>query len=117
MKGDTTINNKLYHKIYNGNGYSGAIRQDITTKSVYFHGYYQSSFANDTLLYTFGLHVGDTVPIKFASAVYPEKIISIDSILINGNYRKRFNTNGSINNNAWIEGVGSTHFLFMPFDY
>ncbi|MGZ3904785.1 MAG: T9SS type A sorting domain-containing protein [Bacteroidia bacterium] len=113
LGGDTTFNNIAYHKIFCNGGYFGAIREDTLQKSIYYHGNYNFHFANDTLLYQFGLNAGDSIPIKFPIPK-TNQIISIDSVSIAGRYRKRYNMDPP---DKWIEGIGSTKFLFFPFDY
>ncbi len=79
------------------------IRQDIPNKKVY--GVYNGSL-NDTLLYDFNLNIGDTFsarPLTYCND--PSIVNSVDSILINGTYRKRINFNSSV---SFIEGIGST---------
>ncbi len=124
MKGDTIISGITYHKIYKqgmwsyGNfdstaiaygstvyytsclppvyssAYFGAIRNDTLHKKVF---YYQMSASSETLLYDFSLAVGDT------SIVQAGVVTSIDSVLVNGNYRKRFNYSGL----STVEGIGN----------
>jgi hypothetical protein len=118
IKGDTVFNNIAYNKIYKDGNYSCAIRQDTATRSVYFHGNYSGSLANDTLLYRFDYKQGDTAQIVF-HAGRPKKILGVDSALVGNSYRKRFQTKDIQNYtiDEWIEGIGSDHFLFLPFDY
>ncbi len=119
---DTTINSNLYHKIQvpkvllvaNGscgtNGiqsgyYAGALRQDTLNKKVYF---IQVGSNTEELLYDFALHVGDTAKgytERYCSSM-PDIVSSIDSMLIDGTYRKRWNMNGQ-GWLYWVEGIGS----------
>ncbi len=128
LDGDTTINSQTYHKLsipfvsfYTSGsctqvhfpGYKGAIRQDVPNKKVY---YVTPSSSTEELLYDFNMGIGDTVQGYLAS--YPgmyDTVISIDSVLVGNDYRKRW----YINN--WyeiylIEGIGSTYGLleFSP---
>ncbi len=117
ISGDTIIGIYSYHKLYR-NGYNsssmcpqpgyyyygiyaGAFRQDNANKKIYL-------FENgtDTLAYNFNLNVGDTLPWTCLSIGYNNYIQSIDSVLIESQYHKRF----WLNNNyaALIEGVGSS---------
>jgi len=120
FKGDTTINNLKYKKLYsNGiyfklqygnsycdttithftNKYITAIREDSNKVFVYGHG----------LLYDFNLSVGDSLP---AFGPTTQFIDSIDNILINGVQHKRFFSKG----NWIIEGIGSSFGLLEPFN-
>lgn len=130
INGDTLIEGKIYHKIYQ-TGYTrsyilyqsfyseyediyvGAIREDSLRK-VY---YYVDSLYNEQLLYDFNLNIGDTLPIMVGTR---ERIINnnttytvtgIDSILVQGNFHKRFQINYPNQTFYIIEGVGSTYGL------
>lgn len=108
--GDTIINTFAFHKIYetnldcvdttittNNSSLIGAIRED-GFKSIYYYPFNTGVFcqANNTYkLYDFSKQaIGDTI--KFGTAFsdcYPYQYLTInivDSILINGNYRKRW---------------------------
>lgn len=104
--GDTLVNGHLHHKLYQVGGiysssiicygtpanvisYYGAIWQD-TMKHVYlFTG---QAGSKDTLLYDFNLQVGDTLKQYNCSPTYyvPCYVSNIDSINIDGIYRKQF---------------------------
>lgn len=77
----------------------------------------------DILLYDFSLNVGDTVCTDasfYGGYMGPylqcRVLDSIDSININGEYRKRFFLNGGMQGNVWIEGIGAIdgEGLFAP---
>ena len=130
VKGDTTISNENYTKLYLVNGtninnltFLGGFREDSTKKlyyrgNIFFDSYVCDSMINDTteiLLYDFGLNIGDSVKnLNFDCA--KELIYDIDSVEYAGKLRKRFTIQryGTINDNYWIEGVGSTKGLFYP---
>ncbi len=121
IDGDTLISSTTYQKIfrtgYTNNsfcyfgpfGYSGCIRED-GNKHIYLR---LPSSNSDTLLYDFSLNVGDTVQSFLNYCTVPITVISIDSILIQSSYRKRFNLDGGCQANSvsLIEGIGSTHGL------
>lgn len=110
--GDTVINDKEYHKLYQTmrniycsriieeKYYAGALREDTVLKRVYSIGFAQNE---EHLLYDFELNIGDTL------AGFPELIITaIDTIV----------TNDGISIRRWhfpiyyyagvvIEGIGS----------
>jgi hypothetical protein len=65
LDGDTVIGPRAYHKLYKDQQCLGGIRNDVSTKSVYFSGIYNSNTIADTLLYRFGMNVGDTVPVTY----------------------------------------------------
>ncbi len=81
--------------------------------------YCASEFPSDTteyLLYTFNsLEPGMILPIN--SEVVEIEVLEIDSLLLNGIYRKRYKVEqGSLfGPDYWIEGIGSTKDLFAPF--
>jgi len=125
IAGDTIVNTMTYHQVKyfgwhgssNGIGecdfwnydetqiYLGAFREDTAQRKVYF---LLPSYSTDTLLYDFSLNVGDTLPLGINNGGSPVMTInSIDSILINGNYRKRFEI-ANTSNVSIIEGIGST---------
>jgi len=133
FNGDTTIGSHVYHKLAksgygystlcgpNGNGYYyynyiAAIRQDTLQKKVWI---YNDGTHSDTILYDFNLQIGDTLDqSKVYWAVYGggqgHVIVSIDSILISGQYRKRYNYSACqfyLPDSSIIEGVGSTSGL------
>jgi len=128
--GDTIISNNTYHKIYDyerisGNnclgydtssgflGYEGAIRQDTSGKKLYYIKAYDTS---EVLQYSLNLSIGDTLTGNIAGA---NRVLSIDSIFIRCNYRKRFlltplYQNHPLDTNyAIIEGIGSTQGPFI----
>jgi hypothetical protein len=126
INGDTTINSQQYHKLNipfvqsncpNGpirdSGYAGCIRQDTALRKIYF---VCPNSIVDSLLYDFNMQVGDTVPGLIGSwASLPDTVISIDSILVGSDYRKRWYINHWYNIYL-IEGIGSTFGLkeFSP---
>jgi hypothetical protein len=135
-KGDTVINSSIYKKIYRSgvrvdtlfcydphyapavppSGYMGALREDSTANKTFF------VFANtstDSLLYDYNLIIGDTLR-GFIGELYfghyHLAVLAIDSVLINGHYRKRWNFANDINNDSTyiIQGVGSSDGLIEP---
>lgn len=121
--GDTLINSQTYHKlsipavvkshdttICGGivPGYKGAFRQDTLSKKVFI---VLPSYNTELLLYDFNMQVGDTV--QGITAPYFDTVVSIDSVLVNNHYHKRWKLN-SDNNIFLIEGVGSTYGLIQP---
>jgi hypothetical protein len=123
--GDTTINSTSYHKIYRTglcnlccfppnspvNGYVGAFRNDVMSKLIL---WIATNHSVEDTLYNFNLNVGDTMSGPLASICQDAKITSIDSILLNSNFHKRFHFIGSICEGDLIEGVGSTLGLIEP---
>jgi hypothetical protein len=93
------------------------IRQDTSLKKVWM---YEAATNSDTILFDFNLQIGDTLDAtKEFWAGYSHLadfwiVTSIDSILINGQYRKRFNYTPSFDStctSSMIEGIGSNHGL------
>ena len=127
LVGDTIVNGKTYHKLYNAGGmtnsgaytyysYAGAFREDTAARKVYM-------FINgvDSLWYDFNLKVNDSIgntpPNGMGLGSGTNYVYSIDSVLIFGNYRKRINiTNTSMYNPtiiySVIEGIGGTNGPF-----
>ena len=127
--GDTLIDGNNYKKIVeevypmtngnccpvpNGSG-AGLLRDDTIAKKVYWRAQWMS---NDTLLYDFTLQVGDTVNDFLQCEWGALTVVSIDSILIGGSYRKRINFDYTLimpyQNYSIIEGIGSTDGLTVP---
>ncbi len=126
--GDTIINSNTYVKIKKTEipvindvsiypTYTGAIRQDTLNKKIYV---VLTDSTTERILYDFSLQVGDTINSVLHDLASDcvgfnvETISSIDSILINGNYHKRFNIQGSCNSVSYVEGIGSDYGLIFP---
>jgi len=129
ISGDTTVGNYTYHKLYRDghkysncpppgfyyyNEYFGAFRQDYENKKVYLLGDNEL----DTIAYDFNLNIGDTLPPTCLNWYSPDNYVeSIDSVLVDENYRKRFWISNEYYQNfiSLIEGIGSDHGAFAPF--
>lgn len=131
ITGDTLINNKNYHKLWaKGSSYeqtlpdgfcdfskpsqpisyyAGAFREDTNRRKVFF---IQQNEPTEELLYDYSAKIGDTiVALNTGSGMI---VKSIDSILINFEYRKVWGFGGSNQSNAKIiEGIGSTYGLLQ----
>ena len=141
--GDTLIDSKIYTKLYREGrhttyitgppvcppgcyssttsflslGLMGFITQDTLNKKVYFR-YYSSQI--DQLLYDFDLHLGDTLPSTMVNQNLTNVVTKIDSVQINGSYRKKYwiscdsDTTNMICHNftGLVEGFGSDMGLF-----
>ncbi len=84
-------------------GYKGAIRQDTTVRAVYI---VPPGDSIEQILYDFNLQVGDTVRGYLQRGLsVNETVVSIDSIIVGGNYRKRWHIN-PMYQLYLIEGVG-----------
>ena len=117
IHGDTTINEVDYKKLCLESGDTinptvksiGGIREE--NKKIFYHGWTILSSTNDKeyLLYDFTKQTGDTIKHNPQGWFY-SVILDIDSILIDGTYRKRYEVD-----NVWfyqnpdyiIEGIGS----------
>jgi hypothetical protein len=122
---DTSIGGQTYHKLITpfvqsfstgtcGSGriagYQGSIREDSLNRKVFFVPPSQSA---EQLLYDFNMQVGDTVKGYLESFAYPsDTVISVDSVLVGTNYRKRWNIN-SCYNISIVEGIGSTYGFYQ----
>ena len=107
---DTVINATSYSKIhFCGGAYKGATR-DVSGK-VYF---VPKDSLNEFLLYDFTVQQGDSIKNVYNQFTQNSAFLIdlqagyIDSVLINGNYRKRIHFDVG----AWIEGIGNTTGLF-----
>lgn len=138
---DTTINNKIYHKIYHSTDtlftedkLLGGIREE--DKKVYLYAIdaidsinylFQHTYPSrkkEVLLFDFSLKVGDSIysdTHNILLADYPGylEILKIDSILTGSEYRKRiwFGKHSDLiplSTAAWIEGIGSYKGLLFP---
>lgn len=125
ISGDTTISAQLYHKLFipyvqsfstgtcefHSVGYKGAFREDTLNRKVFFIPPSQST---EQLLYDFNMQVGDTINGYLGYFGLPSIIQSIDSILVGGTYRKRWNL--TCYGIQVIEGIGNTYGLieYLP---
>lgn len=123
---DTVINGQTYNKVALYSYFDTlvvGIRED-SSKRVFFYlpddiGFGLDS-AGEYLFYQFGLNAGDTVPLfKGNQNESPRVIQDIDSILVDGSYRKRYHVSNPylLQNDYWIEGIGSSAGLFGPYAY
>lgn len=114
--GDTIINNKVFHKLYQTmrnifcsqviehTYYAGALREDTINKKVFA---FNPGDDAEHLLYDFNLQTGDTLPYSGGAIVD-----FIDTIVTNeGIKRSRWNVTGGYYSSAVIEGIGGTHGL------
>lgn len=128
ISSDTVIKGKAYKKVYSTNDsfikkqnleYFGCIREDGNRK-------WNTIIKNDTFvlpLYDFSLKVDDTIlsyiyfPLE-GGAELMLKVLSVDSILIDNEYRKKINLQSlflyKTFYTSWIEGIGSLNQLFLP---
>ncbi|MDD4747373.1 MAG: T9SS type A sorting domain-containing protein [Salinivirgaceae bacterium] len=129
--GDTVIESQLYHKIYNvfqdtvGNEnseYVAAIRENNNRQVLCKLPNYP-----EVVLYDFNLEVGDSIhyPLSYGMCYngfgvsegeeHTLRVIDIDSVLINNEYRKRWFLSGG-SSQTWVEGIGSMEWngLFNP---
>jgi hypothetical protein len=89
-------------------GYMGALRDDSLSDKSFFVFPDQN---NDTLLFDYNLAVDDTIK-GFISANCLMKITSIDSVLIDTQYRKKWNFNTCNEGSGYfIQGIGSDNGL------
>lgn len=125
MPGDTIIGSETYHKlvipvlqtIHSScapgttylNIYKGAIREDTAARKVFI---VPPAANTEELLYDFTMQVGDTVRgyIESQQQFNPDIVLSIDSVLVGNNYRKRWNIDNQYSI-SFIEGIGSTYGL------
>ncbi|MCW3103179.1 MAG: hypothetical protein JWO09_1619 [Bacteroidetes bacterium] len=110
---DTVIGSIAYSELFRcGIGYAGALRDDGAGK-VYF---IPPDSTNELLIYDFTVGTGDTAHVyeqDFYSFDFHRvdlKAGLIDSVMVNGSYRKRVNFNGEPG--VWVEGIGCSLGLF-----
>lgn len=134
FQGDTLINSITYKKLHRSHvdyapstvtscfpftsyfqGYAGAIRDDSVSNQVFYHALFYPDF--DTLLFDYNLQVGDTLSTYLVGC---ETVInSIDSVQINGSYRKRWwyaACDFPSENIYFIQGYGGSHGLIEWYD-
>ncbi len=131
--GDTLINSLIHKKIYKSfvaltstgaaspcnptpplqlSGYIGALRDDSVANKTFF---VFPNNNNDTLLYDYNLNANDTVK-GFIGTYCTTVVTTVDSVLIKGQYRKRWNCNACGNLNQYIiEGIGTSYGLTERF--
>jgi len=124
-QGDTLINSISYAKFYvnidtfQTHYLKGFMRQDTLQKKVY---WLNINSTQEHLLYDFSLNVGDTVEVYPGIYSYlgtaRMKVNAIDSLVILGNYHKRFTMENvqlgiMFSEEYWIEGIGSNFGLLM----
>jgi len=132
--GDTLINSGVYRKIFVNEvqdtntcwiggpgylpvpGYVGALKDDSLANKTFF--VFPNS-TTDSLLYDYNLTVGDKIKGIIAQFFNPYDtgvVLTIDSVLINGQYRKRWNfSEGDAGGPTFIiEGIGTSAGLLEP---
>lgn len=115
---DTTINGTVYKGVENcymdstmtnWTNYNCYVRETVEGKV------YRIENGTEYLLYDFGLNTGDEFPVNYSySGPGSMEVSAVDSVLINGQYRKRITFN-SIPTEIWVEGIGSLGSTFQPF--
>ena len=136
--GDTLISEVNYQRIRSYTTYTLSSIQVFCDESSYNYGpnifiredsgkVHMYMPNEDLLIYDLTLNVGDSIPEVFTSAFgtisisndpQHREIIAIDSIMIDGTFRKRMLLElheYSMDTTAIIEGIGSTSGLFNPF--
>ncbi|MDG1332192.1 MAG: hypothetical protein P8P74_07670 [Crocinitomicaceae bacterium] len=134
IEGDTTIGSFQYSKVYIKYKYEeGTVTSQWCNESVSYGEYYYGAIresgkqvfliqggapdSSEYLAYDFNLSIGDTLPSPDGNpfADPDGRIISvIDSVLVFGNYRKRYVVD---NYKYLIEGIGSSTGLFNALVY
>lgn len=144
FSGDSIINGMRYTRVYRQHckspdeclkwNYYAAVREDTINGKIHciFNDIYvkkEEDRDKEVLLADFNVKKGDKVKIVFVmmwniysesyqSKDYSVVVESVDSVLINGQYRKRINNVPRDYNrkDAWIEGIGCVHSgLFFPY--
>jgi hypothetical protein len=135
LAGDTVIDGKQYAAVQKSLDRdvstwdtAGFIREDIAAGRVYYralfpaHYIWNDSITPESVLYDFGISVGDTVTAIWPDSIW-NKVESIDSIKINGKYHKRITVSSKyvyeperdwLYQNEWIEGIGNPSGILRP---
>lgn len=72
----------------------------------------------DTLLYDYDLQLGQKLPKSYVVTNQTSYVSNIDSILVNGNYRRIFTLDSTVMGYGWIlEGAGHHYGLLTPIDH
>lgn len=128
IDGDTIFNSKEYYKIYHSGyiyqgwcGYPGSyyyydhsLHGYLREENDKWYIFYQNQ---DMLMFDFTLETGDTLKgFQTLYCPYDITVYSVDSIIIDGDYKKRLQLRcgGLINAAYLIEGIGSTTGLWAP---
>ena len=128
---DTLINNNTYFKLYK-KSYNHFVWMSATPTPIICNGNYIETTLigfirqhnklvylrvnnQDEILYNFDLNVGDTLENTYNNFQNDISVISIDSILINGQYVKRFNLSSNSTSSYMIEGIGHEFGFLEPF--
>jgi hypothetical protein len=125
LNGDSIFDARIYKKFYftndsllSGGTFYALFREDTVSKQVFV---IPSGSDSEKLIYDFSLSINDITTVHPVSFPYYSgpiniSISQIDSILIDGNYRKRFFIEGVDQDSNlpeyWIEGIGSTFGIF-----
>lgn len=117
LHGDTTINDVVYNKLCLESGDTanpiiqpiGGIREE--DRKIYYRGQdiLGGSQEEELLLYDFTVQIGDTIK-HDSYGVFHSVVLDVDSIIINGNYRKQFEVklSGFYHSPDFVvEGIGS----------
>ena len=127
FQGDTSINDKLYKKVFYQDHdslpkfdiaeYYAAVREDTLNERIFTIQKYDGQ---ERLLADFSLNAEDTVTIytywpgvRYVAEDYFVTISEKDSIEIGGQFHKRLKIEGPDYDEYWIEGIGSTFGLFF----
>jgi hypothetical protein len=126
QNGDTVVDGKLYVRlspVYNGvvaNSWHCWFREDTIQRRVYAIWPDGDPTLTEHLVYDFSLVPGDTSYVPSPIEVGTEYYIvnQIDSLEIDGVYRKRFTFTAPFGGSTdlfWIEGIGSGNGPFLPY--
>lgn len=120
FEGDTLVNDTLYKKVWQSKdslktkwGHLGFVRE-VADSGLY----YRNSEGIEWMMYKYNLKLGELFDVKqngFTIATITAN--KIDSVLINGIYKKRYSFSysfgGAVSDN-WIEGIGSMYGILYP---
>jgi len=120
FENDTTLNGLLYYQVYECYLDSTLLHWNLTygffVREDSLGNVYNYDSSGDFLLYTFNLEPGDSIftGYQIGGHDYYAFVDTVDSVLINGDLRKRIVFGGWLQE-TWLEGIGSIHHILYPF--
>jgi hypothetical protein len=129
--GDTIVDGLSYFKVKDvfgdtcSNSYNALLRDDTISKKIYYYRF-GIEFDGDTLLFDFSVVEGQNLNHCITFAHFDSSVVSsIDSIFLDGNFRKKINIlyfkDGNSDSTFWIEGIGAVFgpapFSGQPVDF
>jgi hypothetical protein len=116
---DTIIDGEIYHRVLDAifPDFDNWRYRNYTLRETANGEVFRRGPGAEKLIYDFSLNEGDSFYTGGSMGGQPlyAEVVTVDSILINGSYRKRIIFDDWFDEN-WIEGIGSSVSPFFPFD-